>query len=385
MSDLSVCRIAPVPQPPPLLRAYSIDHATVDTRHADSELVIEGWALGAERPVIAIEAVHEQLVVARVPAGIARRDVQSTYTSEPAASTCGFSITIQFVSQPSLEIIVRAVLADQHRAVLGTINVQHQSARTPTVSVVIPCFNQGRFLGDAIHSVVEQADADIEVIVLDDASFDNTYRVARQWPGTRCHRLPHGGVSRARNLGLNLSEGEFVIFLDADDRLLPSAVSTGVSILRERPTCAWTFGRFRTITIAGQRIQESQPLLLGDDPYAALLRGQSLTTTAAGVFRRSAVCDVGAFNPDLSQAEDYDLYLRVSRSHHVFQHDAMTSEYRRHGASASRDREAMLQAVLRVLRSQGSLLANSRWRLAREEGVLVWQRRLGFLRGNSGD
>src|SRR5437867_2391143 len=92
------------------------------------------------------------------------------------------------------------------------------------VSVVIPCYNNAPFLRDAIQSVLSQTYERTEFIVVDDGSSDDTSDVASSDPGIRLIRQQNQGVSAARNAGLRQSRGDYVVFLDADDRLLPGAV-----------------------------------------------------------------------------------------------------------------------------------------------------------------
>ena len=109
---------------------------------------------------------------------------------------------------------------------------------TPLVSVVIPCWNQARFLGEAIQSVLRQTYGNTEIIVVDDGSSDETSIVARSFPGVRCIGQKNGGLASARNTGLSASRGDYVIFLDADDRLLPIAIQAGLNCLAQHPQCA---------------------------------------------------------------------------------------------------------------------------------------------------
>src|SRR5687767_1556977 len=97
----------------------------------------------------------------------------------------------------------------------------HPGAVGMTVSIVIPCFNHGRFLADAIDSACAQREVTTDVMVVDDGSTDNSRDVARRYPGVRTLVQPNGGVARARNAGFAATRGDVVIFLDADDRLLP--------------------------------------------------------------------------------------------------------------------------------------------------------------------
>jgi glycosyltransferase involved in cell wall biosynthesis len=111
---------------------------------------------------------------------------------------------------------------------------------SPAVSVVIPCFNQGRFLCDAIASARSNA-LQPEIIVVDDGSAEDVSAITTA--GVTCIRQENQGVVAARNRGLAAAHGEFVVFLDADDRLLPGALDTGAAALTGDPDCALVWGR----------------------------------------------------------------------------------------------------------------------------------------------
>src|SRR3954454_21989799 len=114
----------------------------------------------------------------------------------------------------------------------------------PVVSVVIPCFNQRAYVADAIESVLGQTYDNIEVVVVDDGSDDGSAGVIRNYRDVRYVRQGNAGLARARNAGLEASTGEFVIFLDADDWLLPRAVELGAQALTDRPDCMFAAGHY---------------------------------------------------------------------------------------------------------------------------------------------
>src|SRR5687767_1956410 len=87
----------------------------------------------------------------------------------------------------------------------------------PVVSVVVTCYNHGRFLADAIQSLIRQTYNKIEIIVVDDGSTDNTASVASSFPEVKYLHQPNAGLSAARNTGIHNSTGSFLVFLDADD------------------------------------------------------------------------------------------------------------------------------------------------------------------------
>src|SRR5262245_56603663 len=119
------------------------------------------------------------------------------------------------------------------------------------VSVIIPCYNQGRFLAEAIESIMVQVLPDVEIIVVNDGSTDNTAEVAAHYPQVRYIYQQNQGLAAARNTGLRHSTGRYLVFLDADDRLLPEALIHNQKYLEARPECAFAFGRFRLITKEG--------------------------------------------------------------------------------------------------------------------------------------
>src|ERR687894_2072239 len=107
---------------------------------------------------------------------------------------------------------------------------EHGGGEGGLVTVVIPCYNQAHFLGEAIESVLSQTYPHFEIVVVDDGSTDNTSEVASGYPPdkVRLIRQENKGLSAARNAGLGRSGGEYVVFLDSDDRLLAEALEVGV-------------------------------------------------------------------------------------------------------------------------------------------------------------
>lgn len=108
--------------------------------------------------------------------------------------------------------------------------------------MIIPCYNHAQFLAPAIESVPAQTYSNFEIVVADDDSNDNTAEVVKHYPLVRCVYQENAGLSNARNTGLRHSSGEFLVFLDADDRLLPHALEVGVGRIQEHPECAFVSG-----------------------------------------------------------------------------------------------------------------------------------------------
>src|ERR1051325_1413095 len=121
----------------------------------------------------------------------------------------------------------------------------------PLISVIIPCYNQGHYLAQAIDSALDQLYPSLEVIVVDDGSTDGTPLVAASYPAVRLVRQPNSGLAAARNRGLADCRGTYVVFLDADDRLEPGALRAGASRLDSLPECAFVYGHVRLIDADG--------------------------------------------------------------------------------------------------------------------------------------
>ncbi len=218
-------------------------------------------------------------------------------------------------------------------------------------TIVIPCFNQSSFLADSILSAQAQS-VPVSIVVVDDGSSDDTMTVCRRFSSVRYLHQRNQGLAAARNAGLGAASTEYVTFLDADDRLLPHAVETGVARLSVRPRAVMSSGDHRYIDSSGRLVSEWQRVMPDRDHYEALLRGNFIGMGGAVVFRRQAVIAAGGFDRALGACEDYDLYLRLARVHEVDAHSMLVAEYRRHERNMSHDPFLMLESALRVLVKQ---------------------------------
>lgn len=217
------------------------------------------------------------------------------------------------------------------------------------VSVIIPCYNHAHFLGEAIDSVLSQTYSPIEVIIVDDGSTDEIAQIIVERPGVRYMRQDNRGLAPARNAGLSHSQGDYLLFLDADDRLLPNAIATGVQALEARKDCAFVFGSFRTI--GTKKGLSSLPRDQNYD-YEELLKCNFIANPGSVLYNRWVFSHVGGFDESNSPAADYDLYLRVAREFPIFCHHQPVVEYRKHQDNMSNDSRIMLKATLTALKNQ---------------------------------
>jgi glycosyltransferase involved in cell wall biosynthesis len=217
------------------------------------------------------------------------------------------------------------------------------------VSVIIVCYNQAQYFPDAIASALNQTYDNTEVIVIDDGSTDNTAAAAERFPQVRYFHQENRGLAAARNAGLQRSQGRYIIFLDADDRLLPRAVESGVECFCAFPDSGFVFGGYRNVDKDGFVSATERDPGITDDYYWHLLQGNFIGMHATVMYSREVIKSVEGFNIELSAAADYELYLRIARCWKVKQHGYLIAEYRKHDANMSGDRLFMLKSVLEVL------------------------------------
>ncbi len=230
------------------------------------------------------------------------------------------------------------------------------------VSVIIPCYNQAHFLSEAIESVLSQTYRNFEIIVVDDGSSDNTFEVATRYLGVRYIRQENKGQGAARNTGLRESKGDYLVFLDSDDRLLPEALEIGINCLDAHTECAFVYGRIKLITSDGSPLPTPEEICIERDHYLNLLYWCYIYIPASVMFRRNVFESVIGFNPSLSPAEDWDLYLRITKIFPIYCHNKEVAEYRRHSQNSSRNSARMLKSCMAVLRSQwGYIKGNKKY------------------------
>lgn len=217
------------------------------------------------------------------------------------------------------------------------------------VSIIIPYYNQPAFLAEAVSSARQQTYGDVEIIVVDDGSVVPAESMIEQGKNISILRTENRGVSAARNLGFAKSSGNYLIFLDSDDRLLPGAIEAHLVKFREHPEAGLSFGSTRFIDQNGAVKRSAHVCRPRRDYFSMLLEGNPIGSPGAAMFRRGALLAAGHFNESISMGEDYELYLRVARRLPVVQHNRCVLEYREHGANTSLAQEKMLISTMAIL------------------------------------
>ena len=238
-----------------------------------------------------------------------------------------------------------------------------KEAAKPLVSIIIACFNQGQFLPESISSVHSQEYDPLEVIVVNDGSTDETSAVAKA-SGVRLIEQSNRGLAAARNAGLMAASGKFVVFLDADDRLLPGALASGIALLQDGPSLAFVYGHVQLIDGFGQLLKTPKQKTITNDHYAALLAENFIWTPGVVIYRADAVRKVGGFDTRYPPTADLGLNLRLLREYPAGCNDRTVLQYRLHEGSMSKHPDVMLKAYLSVLRGEAEHVRDDPSRLA---------------------
>lgn len=369
------------------LRGGFLDEPKVGATLDAHALEVLGWALGAEARATAVEFSIDGEPFWRAPLHWERPDLVDAFPEQAEAVRAGFRTTLNMIgTPPEFELEVAAILKGQRRARLGMIRGRHRwrRDRSPAfaelVSVVIPCFGQAHFLGEAIESVLAQTYPHLEVLVVDDSSHDNVAAIASRYPGVRCASSDGHGASAGRNVGLRQTNGDFLIFLDADDRLLPNAVEVGLRVLAEHEECACAIGAYRRIAHDGKPLNTHAQPPVQREQYAQLMRDNWAGFPGRAVYRRSLFEHVKGFDVRRQRAEDFALSLEIARRFPIWSHAELVVEHREHGRNSSGDAAKMLTETLAALRHQRPHVRRDRdLRRAYRQGRRQWKAYYGDL------
>jgi hypothetical protein len=187
------------------------------------------------------------------------------------------------------------------------LHLREPDARQPTVSVIIPCFQQAEFLGEAVASVISQTWTDWEIVIVDDGSTDSTAQTAKRLVELhpnhliRFLRQQNQGVSIARNNGIAMSTGRYILPLDADDMLKPQMLERTVAVLEANHSVSIAYTDYE-ITGASSRVVHTGVW----DRFSMCLSNQ---LGYCSLYRRGVWAVTGGYNPRQRDYEDYDFWL----------------------------------------------------------------------------
>jgi glycosyltransferase involved in cell wall biosynthesis len=256
----------------------------------------------------------------------------------------------------------------------------------PDVSVVVPAYNVSSTLKNAVRSIGTLSTGSVEVIIVDDASSDDTADVADEiavsTPAVVVHHVINTGVVATRNDGLERARGKFVLFLDGDDEMRPGALDALTSAFIEDDIVA-VAGRFVAVDENGAQIdigtwthEQLRPVIrrrgeMIESPKGlnaeAMLTRLVTPPPGAVMVRRSALQAVGGYDPRVKRSEDLEMLVRLSSLGRIVGVDALVLNYRRQSSqrsAATRRRQIgrLFTLAMLIVRAPSSRSARSRAR-----------------------
>ncbi|HET8650036.1 MAG TPA: glycosyltransferase family 2 protein [Gemmatimonadales bacterium] len=252
-----------------------------------------------------------------------------------------------------------------------------------SISAVIPCYNAGAYLREAIESVLAQSRPVDEILIVDDGSTDDSPRIAEEYArrcGVRVIRsLTNCGNAAARNLAIRQATGDLLAWLDADDVWEPWHIEQVAGLLEQTPLAAAAFGAVR---LAGEASGTWEPRFPPGQPVDAFWDAfwRSVGPQMAAVIRRDALRRIGGYDESMRSANDYEMFVRLARAYPLVCTHDVTAAYRWHQHQLSRHPSGQYRNTYRSrlrLRDQalaagytefaGDLEASMRW---------IWRRDL---------
>lgn len=224
----------------------------------------------------------------------------------------------------------------------------------PLVSVIIPVYNGADYLEESLGSILAQTYPNIEIIIIDDCSIDNSVALIESMPATNITVLmnPNNiGVSASRNKGMHAANGKYIAFMDADDVSVPRRIESQVDFLEKNSEYGLISSDYETFEELLQTGKKSLKKLPSDPDFiAARLLFQCVICCPASMLRADLIRKHGLyFDESLSMCEDWDLWYRVSQVSRVSNIEEVLLYYRKHSSNASRKRVEMHRSKTRLI------------------------------------
>jgi glycosyltransferase involved in cell wall biosynthesis len=203
----------------------------------------------------------------------------------------------------------------------------------PKVTVIMPAYNRAAYLREAIDSVLAQTLSDLELIVVDDGSTDETAALLAAVGDARlrCLRQEHRGVSAAVNRGLRAARGEYIARLDSDDVWFPETLQTLAAVLDARPEIGAVYAKGQAMTAGGKPLPRTNglPQRFEGDSLRSLLY-EDFTCNIVTLARRSCFERAGEYDESLPANEDWDMWLRIAEHDRFAFVDRILARFRLH-------------------------------------------------------
>lgn len=220
------------------------------------------------------------------------------------------------------------------------------------VSVIVPVYNRDVYISATINSILDQSYSNIEIIVINDGSSDNSLSILKQLAKSHPDKIniinqSNQGQTKARNNGIKQAKGEFIAFLDSDDLWLKDKLSKQLPLFKEN--IGLVFSGIYNIDEHDQIIStELCNENIRGNIYSKLLIKNRMTGGTV-VLKHSVLLDIGLFDETLSAAENWDLWLRVTQKYLADHVNEALLKYRVHPGNMSKDSTLMLSVTKNIL------------------------------------
>ncbi len=223
----------------------------------------------------------------------------------------------------------------------------------PLVSVIIPAYNAENYLEEAVISTLRQSVPPVEILIVDDGSKDRTLGLAHDLATKHAQitvlTRPNGGAGPARNTGLAQAAGEFVLFLDADDRLHQNAIRDHLIAFADWPEVVMVFGAYDAIDAHGVLRKSGKTPV--EEVTLEDLAVRVISIPSQSMYKKAALIEIGGYHEHFRNSQDIDLNLRLARIGKIFSHGMKVVDYRRHAAQATSNHARACKAHADVLES----------------------------------
>ena len=216
----------------------------------------------------------------------------------------------------------------------------------PLVSVILPTYNCAAFLPHSIGSILAQTYNSYEIIVVDDGSTDNTKEVLYPFMQRIKYILleQNKGLPTARNIGILSAQGKYIAFIDADDLWLPEKLQTDIEYFETHPEVSMVYSKHLNIDQNGRMLDEaSQKRLPSGNIFTQLFSEQNFIITSSVVVRKEIFETTGLFYEQLSNCQDWDMWLRIAFYFKVGGINTPLVKYRHNPHSLSKNRNNVLK------------------------------------------
>lgn len=221
----------------------------------------------------------------------------------------------------------------------------------PKVSVVIPAYNAMTYLPETVESVLKQTFTDFEVLIVNDGSSDNIVQWVTQIANSHVRLISqeNQGLPGARNTGIAQAEGEYVAFLDADDLWEPTKLEKQVRCFEERPAVGLVYTWTALIDASGKSIGRVFASYLEGNVWEQIVVDDMISNGSSAMVRRRCFETVGVFDPNLTSAEDRDMWTRLAACYPFAVVKEPLTLYRQHPNSMTKNRQRMIQNLCQVI------------------------------------